>query len=145
MNKMKFTNKAFCLVLFFFLTVFSHAQNNDELETVVDELYTAMVDKDKSVLKKLTADKLTYGHSSGTLEDKSQFIEAVMNGSFDYISITPEDQKIIISGDVALVRHIFVTKALNEGKPIDIRIGNLMTFQKLNGIWKLLARQAYKL
>ena len=145
MNKMKFTNKAFCLTLFFFLAVFSHAQNNDEVETVVDEFYTAMVVKDKSVLKKLTADKLTYGHSSGTLEDKSQFIEAVMNGSFDFISITPEDQKIIISGDVALVRHIFVTKALNGGKPIDIRIGNLMTFQKLNGIWKLLARQAYKL
>ncbi len=127
------------------MTACSYAQNNGDLETVVVKLYTAMVNKEKAVLQNLTSDKLTYGHSSGTLEDKSQFIEAVMNGSFDYISINPEDQKIIISGNVALVRHIFVTNALNEGKPTNVRIGNLMTFQKLNEEWKLLARQAYKL
>ena len=142
---MKHIKLVFYLLLFFFMTACSYAQNNGDLETVVVKLYTAMVNKEKAVLQNLTSDKLTYGHSSGTLEDKSQFIEAVMNGSFDYISINPEDQKIIISGNVALVRHIFVTNALNEGKPTNVRIGNLMTFQKLNEEWKLLARQAYKL
>ena len=142
---MKHIKLVLYLLPFFFMTACSYAQNNGDLETVVVKLYTAMVNKEKAVLQNLTSDKLTYGHSSGTLEDKSQFIEAVMNGSFDYISINPEDQKIIISGNVALVRHIFVTNALNEGKPTNVRIGNLMTFQKLNEEWKLLARQAYKL
>lgn len=137
------------LFIFFALFVFSACGQNPEtsvdIKETVNTIYKAMVDKDEATLKNLTADKLTYGHSSGTLEDKAQFIDAVINGSFDYISITPEEQKITLSGDVALVRHIFVTNALNDGKPTDVRIGNLMTFQKQNGKWKLLGRQAYKL
>lgn len=137
------------LLILFALNVFSAcgqtSQTTAEVGAKVAALYEAMIDKDEMALKNLTADKLTYGHSSGTLENKTQFIDAVINGPFDYLSISPEEQKIILSGDVALVRHIFVTHALNDGKPTDIRIGNLMTFQKQNGEWKLLARQAYKL
>lgn len=137
------------LIILFALIVFPACGQNSEtsvrVEETVSAIYTAMVDKDEATLKNLTGDKLTYGHSSGTLEDKAQFIEAVMNGPFDYLSIIPEEQKIIISGELALVRHIFVTNALNDGTPVTVRIGNLMTFQKQNGEWKLLARQAYKL
>lgn len=143
---MKYRNNFMILFILFALSSCGQTIDLDaEVETTVDALYKAMVDKDEATLKNLTADKLTYGHSSGTLEDKAQFIDAVMNGSFDYISITPEEQIIIISDDVALVRHIFVTNALNDGEPTDVRIGNLMTFQKQNGKWKLLGRQAYKL
>lgn len=137
------------ILILYALTVFSACGQKPNATTAmaktVDELYAAMVDKDEAVLQKLTSDKLTYGHSSGTLEDKAQFIDAVMNGSFDYLSITPENQEIIISDNVALIRHIFVTDALNDGTPATVRIGNLMTFQKQKGEWKLLARQAYKL
>jgi ketosteroid isomerase-like protein len=68
-----------------------------------------------------------------------------MNGPFDYQSIQQEESSIIVSGKVALARHIFVTHALNNGLPVDVRIGNLLTFQKQKGQWKLLGRQAYKL
>lgn len=143
---MKYLNSLLILfTLFAFSAYGQNSQTSSAVEETVNTIYMAMVDKDETTLKNLTADKLTYGHSSGTLEDKTQFIDAVINGSFDYISITPEEQKIIMSGDVALVRHIFVTNALNDGKPTDVRIGNLMTFQKQNGKWKLLGRQAYKL
>jgi hypothetical protein len=50
-----------------------------------------------------------------------------------------------ISGKNAVVRHLFITKGSNDGKMTDVRIGVLMVFQKKNGHWKLLARQAYKL
>lgn len=143
---MKYRNS---LTILFALFVFSacgqNSETSGEVQETVSAIYKAMVDKDEATLKDLTAEKLNYGHSSGTLEDKAQFIEAVMNGPFDYLTITPEEQKIIISDDVALVRHVFVTNALNDGKPTDVRIGNLMTFQKQNGKWKLLGRQAYKL
>jgi ketosteroid isomerase-like protein len=142
---MKYLINVFFLSLLFFLPSTANAQNEAAVATVVDKLYSAMIAKDKSVLIDLTSEKLTYGHSSDTLEDKEQFIDAVMNGSFDYVSITAKNQEIIISGDVALVRHIFMTNALNNGAPVDVSIGNLMTFQKQNDEWKLLARQAYKL
>lgn len=104
-----------------------------------------MVDKDGKALENLTAKDLTYGHSSGKIENKAQYIDAVLNGTFVFSSIVPEEQNIHISGDTAIVRHIFVAEGSNDGEPADVRIGIMMTYQKQEGKWILLARQAYKL
>ncbi|MDC6387432.1 nuclear transport factor 2 family protein [Maribacter sp. PR1] len=124
------------------------AQSNDKnvakIENSVTELYKAMVDKDKTILQDLTMDKLTYGHSSGTIENKAEYVDGVLNGAFQFTEITPMDQTISIVDKVGVVRHIFVAKGTNNGKPADVRIGCLLIFKK-EGRWKLLARQAYKL
>ncbi|SHI92001.1 nuclear transport factor 2 family protein [Pseudozobellia thermophila] len=139
------------IYLYAFLGLFTacvQAQSNTDkknIETGVGALYAAMVARDGAALQKLTDDKLTYGHSSGTLENKEEYIEAVLKGPFDFFSILPEDQTIAISGDVGIVRHIFVAKGTNDGKDADVRIGVMMTWQKKNNEWRLLARQAYKL
>lgn len=128
--------------------ILGHAQSIDEkaqIEKNVNELYTAMVSQDKNVLQKLTMDVLTYGHSSGTIENKSEYVNAVMTGSFDFHSIIPEDQEITISGDTGISRHFFVAKGTNNGEDANVRIGVLMTWQKIKNKWLLLARQAYKL
>ena len=39
-----------------------------------------MIAADKSALENLTAGELSYGHSSGRLENKAQFIEALTSG-----------------------------------------------------------------
>ena len=119
--------------------------DKERIAKTVASLYQAMVDRDEATLTDLTAESLTYGHSSGTIENKQDYIEAVVRGDFDFITIVPADQTISISGNTATVRHIFITDALNAGKPVEIRIGCLMVFQKQKGQWKLLARQAYKL
>lgn len=141
-------NRNILSMLFVFCTVMAYAQSNTDqkqIDTGVDQLYRAMVDKDGKSLENLTAKNLTYGHSSGKIEDKTQYIAAVLNGSFDFNSIVPEEQNIHISGKTAIVRHIFVAEGTNDGEPADVRIGIMMTYQKQGGKWKLLARQAYKL
>lgn len=141
-------NRNILSILLTFCTVIVFAQSNNDqqqLDTAVKELYRAMVDKDGKTLENLTTQDLTYGHSSGKIEDKTQYIDAVLHGSFEFSSIVPEEQKIYISGKTAIIRHIFVAEGTNDGKPADVRIGIMMTYQKQNGKWKLLARQAYKL
>lgn len=137
------------IVLSMFIGLSSHGQSTDsEKENVsnaVNALYGSMVVPNKQILELYTTDDLTYGHSSGTLENKDKYIDEVLNGSFDYLSITPENQTINISGNNAVVRHLFIAKGSDGGKITDVRIGVLMVFQKKNGHWKLLARQAYKL
>lgn len=123
----------------------SSSADEEQIAAGVETLYEAMVSKDKTTLEKITAEKLTYGHSTGTLETKEQYVEAVMTGSFDFISINPLDQSIEISGDTAIVRHIFEAKGVNDGTATDVHIGVLMAWQKQEGTWLLLARQAYKL
>lgn len=126
------------------LSAQSDAKKVAKIGETVAALYKAMVDKDKSLLEELTLDKLTYGHSSGTIENKDQYVDGVLNGAFQFTAITPVDQSISISGNVGVVRHIFEAKGTNNGKPADVRIGCLLIFKK-EGRWKLLARQAYKL
>ncbi|MBM1105806.1 nuclear transport factor 2 family protein [Aurantibacter crassamenti] len=117
-----------------------------EVEKTIDKLSQAMVDRDGKTLRELTMDELTYGHSSGTLENKQQFIDQVVNGEFDFITLNTEEQTIFISGDdTAVARHFFVTDAKSEGKDVHVKIGNMMILKKNNGKWKVLARQAYKL
>lgn len=155
MNKKKFINSPMLLRTAVFITMVSifcfsslSAQNKDKnvakIEETVAELYKAMVDKEKSILQNLTMDKLTYGHSSGTIENKAEYVDGVLNGAFQFTDIAPMDQTISIANKVGVVRHIFVAKGTNNGRPADVRIGCLLIFKK-EGRWKLLARQAYKL
>lgn len=125
----------------------AQSQSNDESKIAngVQSLYKAMVSKDRPALKNLTAEDLTYGHSSGTIENKAEYIEAVMTGPFEFLSIEPIDQHIQITGDTAIVRHIFKAKGVNDGIDTDVRIGVMMAWQQQEGDWLLLARQAYKL
>lgn len=122
----------------------SKDKNVAKIEITVTELYKAMVDRDKIILQDLTMNKLTYGHSSGTIENKAEYVDGVLNGAFQFTEITPVNQSISISGKVGVVRHIFDANGTNNGKPADVRIGCLLIFKK-EGQWKLLARQAYKL
>lgn len=106
----------------------------------------AMVDPTPELMDSLCSDELTYGHSSGLIQNKTEFISDVVNGPFDFLSVEAPDQAINLLGNTAIVRHIFLAKASNRGEPVDIRIGNVQVYQRNNdGSWKLLARQAYKL
>lgn len=145
---MKFL-KNISLLVILLSPLISGAQNSEtdqkKVASVVSDLYRAMVERDKGTLENLTAEDLTYGHSSGAIENKSEYIGAVMSGPFEFISIDPADQTISISGEMSIVRHIFNAKGMNNGNAVDVHIGILMAFQKQDGQWKLLARQAYKL
>ncbi|MBO0323015.1 nuclear transport factor 2 family protein [Muricauda sp. CAU 1633] len=110
------------------------------------ELDQALIDRDSETLSSITASNLTYGHSSGNIQDKQEFIDDVMNGPFRFVSITNEDQSVAISGNTGIVRHILSADATNAGNPAKVRIGIVMVFQQNeNGKVVLLARQAYKL
>ena len=140
--------KILCLFIFSFLLIAgSNAQSKDEKDvaSAVQKFNKAMVDADKKALENITAEKLSYGHSSGKVENKTEFVDAVVNGPFDFLTLDGEDQTINVAGETAVVRHVFVSKAKNAGTPVDVRIGNVLVWQKQNGEWKLLARQAYKL
>ena len=146
--------QAFYFLFFCGLTVFAQSSTNfkgtdtdrEQVVSVIEQLNQAMVDRDEDTLRNLTMEELTYGHSSGTLEDKKAFVEAVVHGDFDFTSTATENQTVFFSGDdMAVVRHIFLIEALSKGLPVQIRIGNMMVLKKQKKQWKLLARQAYKL
>ena len=135
-------------VLFILLTssVLSlSAQSKDEKDVAaaVEKLNRAMVDPEKSLLESIVSEGLSYGHSGGIVQNKNVFIDDLINGAFNFSSISPINQTISITGTIAIVRNILVAKATDSGVPTDLRIGNAMAWRKENGVWKLLVRQAF--
>ena len=136
----------YLLIPFFILTKIAVAQSADEKKIAenITAFTKAMVDADSIVLKNLTANDLSYGHSSGKIENKNQFIDGVISGP-DFLSIDITDQTIQVTGNIAIVRHKFFAKLMRDGKPDEARIGLMQIWLKQKDKWKLLARQAFKL
>ena len=135
-------------VCFLFASVLTFAQGNDEkaVTAAVEKLRVAIVGANEAELNKLTSPVLTYGHSAGLLEDKKEFIRALTSGESKFTRIELTDQTVVISGDVALVRHKLMGDTHNKGKePAPVKLSILMVWQKIKGEWLLIARQAVKL
>lgn len=141
--------KKLTILAFSYLVLIStiSAQSADEKDVAaaVESLRTAMIDANKTTLENLTAEELTYGHSSGTMEDKAAFIEVIASGKNDYKSLELSAQTIILAGSTAIVRHKFVGEIVTNGNINAANLGVLQIWQKQKGKWKLIARQAYKL
>lgn len=116
-----------------------------EVEAAVNSFNTAMVAVDGAALDSITDGDLTYGHSSGVLQDKAEFLDQVLHGSFKFLDLKALDQSIHIYGNTAIVRHIFDSNATNNGESVHVHIGNVQVYQKQDGVVKLIARQAFKL
>ena len=118
----------------------------NDVASAVENLLKGFVDADKDLLDKMTAEELIYGHSSGKVQNKTEFIDEVISGKpLDYVKFDLEGQTIKVVGKTAVVRHILNAETISNGAPGKLRIGNVLIWQKQKGKWKLLARQAYRL
>ena len=131
--------------LLFIPSLFAQDKVIIALETAVQEYNNAILNRNRDVLEKLTAPQLSFGHSSGKVENKKEFVDAVVNGPFLFLSIDISDQAITIIDKTAIVRHILSAKVNNNGTPGDLKLSNLMVWQKQKGKWKLIARQAVRM
>jgi ketosteroid isomerase-like protein len=134
------------ITLFLFSGVIVSAQGNNEklVADAVEQLRKAMVDGDSVRLTHLTSPLLSYGHSSGVVQDQKEFVSKIVSGASDFVTIDLTDQTIKISGDAAIVRHTLSASTNDGGKPGTVKLHVLTVWQKDHGKWKLLARQAVK-
>jgi ketosteroid isomerase-like protein len=136
------------LVLSVFVIGLQHstAQSKKEVEVTaaVEQLRKAMVDADSSKLTASVSDKLSYGHSGGHVEGKAEFIRKIMSGQSDFVTIDLVNQVVSVSDKTAIVRHDLNAKTNDNGKPNEVHLHVLLVWQKQNGAWQLVARQAVK-
>lgn len=127
------------------MTVLAQTKDETAVAAAVETLRKAMVDGDRASLEKIATAELTYGHSSGKLEDKAAFVEAIASGKSDFVTIDLTEQTITVSGDVAIVRHKLAATTNDGGKPGTVNLAILTVWKKQGKEWKLLARQAVKI
>jgi len=121
------------------------ASDEAAVKDAVEAMRKALLAADKAQLEQLAADQLSYGHSSGKIQTKAQFVDGVVTRKAVVKSLTFPDLTVAVAGDAAIARHIYASESETDGKPNSIRLGTLEVWQKQDGSWKLLARQGFKL
>jgi hypothetical protein len=124
--------------------VFAQSPDAIAVARADDALSKAMTTVDRAQLENLTLPELSYGHSGGRVENRAQFIDALVTRKSILNSIDSSKVTTAIVGDIAIVRSHMSAMVASTGTPIKTELEILMIWQKRNGEWKLLARQAYK-
>ncbi len=135
------------LLCFTLCHVQSFANEKDSMAVVkaVQDLTAAMISGVAADLYAITSPNLSYGHSSGALDNQTTFVEKISSGKSDFVAIDLSEQSIQLSGNTAIVRHKLSALTNDQGKPGQVQLTILLVFQKQKNKWVLLARQAVKM
>lgn len=136
------TPLVWCLLIS--VSSFAQSAGEKEIATRVETLRNALMAPDRTTLEDLAAEELSYGHSSGLVENKTAFVDALVTGKSKFSAVAFPDQTITIAGNAAIVRHRMMADLNNNNGITKIDIIVLLVWQKQNGKWKMLARQAVK-
>jgi len=115
-----------------------------EVGDAVARLVSLMIKPDSAALDHLILNNLSYGHSSGKVQTKQEFIHSLLSGESDFVDISLTDETIIIQNKTALVRHTLSAKTNDKNVPGSVKLFILLIWSKEKSGWKLLGRQAVK-
>ena len=127
------------------LGIHSYGQTNARLVQAAETLRALMVDPVKQQLENLLADSLNYGHSSGHIDTKQQFIEKLTSGKSDFVSIYITNQTVQMYKNTGIVRHDLTGVTNDGGKASNVKLHVLTVWIKRGNRWLLVARQAIKI
>jgi hypothetical protein len=136
------------IIFFLVLTIQSLAQTKQERVLMqVTKLNNAIFGvKDSIALEELLANKVSYGHSSGKIENRQEMIHGAVSNTGSYTNFFMEGATVYFEKNTAIVRHVLSATSIDkEGKQSPLHIGILQVWVKQKKQWKLTARQAVKL
>lgn len=107
--------------------------------------FQAMVDADVASLEGFLADELTYAHTTGWTESKTEFLATVGSGRLDYISLTPRDVRVQMYGDIAVMTGLARMRGVLGDKPVELTIRFLDVSRRTGDSWQLVAWQSVRI
>jgi len=137
--------KKFLSLLLLFSFVFANAQTEEEkLTTALKEFHQALVNKNTTSINQQTDKALSYGHSNGWVETKTDVIKDLETGYIVYHSYTEDSLKITINESVANARFVADISATMNGNNTNVHIKVLEVWVKKGKRWILFARQGVR-
>lgn len=115
----------------------------EKIIQLYQEMYTAMVNKDRQVLERAHDDSFVLVHMTGMQQPKSAYINAIMNGTLNYYSAVHEGSQITVNGDTAtLTGRSLVTAAVFGGGRHTWRLQLRFELEKKDGEWRFTLAEA---
>jgi len=119
-------------------------ETKTEISSKMTQLRTALMGRDSVALDSLLAEDVTYGHSNGMIQSRSELIRSVMSREQDYKKMDVRKMDIRLFGNTAVVNVEADVSLIMTGKPLDLDMDVLLVWIKRKGSWKLVARQSVK-
>ena len=81
-------------------------EDDAAIDQAIEALRQAMLAKDKAQFEVLCADDFTYGHSSGKIENKMEFIASATNQNRQWNTLDFVQTNTKMSGDIGIGRAV---------------------------------------
>ena len=110
----------------------------DELRATEHERLRSLVDADMPAARRYHADDFQLINPDGGTMSKEQYLGRVADGSLNYLEWDPEEIRVRIYGDSAVIRykaHLRVSVKGSAGR--DIHFWHTDLYEKRNGQWQL--------
>ncbi|MCZ2073795.1 MAG: nuclear transport factor 2 family protein [Bryobacteraceae bacterium] len=125
------------------ITCFAAA--GQEVENAEKAWAAAVTANDYAAIDRLLGDGLIYGHSTGLVETKSQYIAALRSGQQKYDQIRHESMNVKTYGNAAVVSSRVRMTGSTKGKPFDNQLIMMHVWVKNGGAWKLVGHQTARM
>ncbi len=137
--------KKLLIIVFLLNVVFANAQTDEEkLTTTLKEFHQAMVMKNTVSVNQQTDKALSYGHSNGWVETKSEFMKNLETGYMIYKSYKEDSLQVVVNGNMAHARFVADINVTMNGNNGNYHLKVLEVWVKKGKRWLLFARQAVK-
>jgi len=132
--------KIITVVAFLLVSIMGFAQNKqvEEIKSVNESLRLAMISGNREQLMHLTSADLTYGHSSGKIQNQNEFVDQIASGQSDFVSIDITNEQITMYTNTAIVRHSLSAETNDSGKPGSVKLYVLLVWENkiVAGSWQ---------
>jgi hypothetical protein len=150
LNHMKILSPLhFACAVIVFITTISPAEDNPKLtalQAVDDARVAAFVAADQAKLGEILSDELRYAHSTGGVDTKKSFIDALATKKAAYNIYKYEERNFTFPAPgVALMTGKLKFQVTNATGVIDGTLGFLAVWREEKGQWRFLAWQSCKL
>ena len=132
------------LVLLFSFVLANAQTEESKLITAMKEFHQALVKKNTISINQQTEKALSYGHSNGWVQTKTDLIKDFETGLISYQSYKEDSVQVSLSDKVANIRFIADINATLRGKSNSNHLKVLEVWVKKGKRWLLFARQAVK-
>lgn len=101
-------------------------------------MYAAMIAKDRDRLHAVLDDSFVLVHMTGMRQNKTEFINAVLDGTLNYYSAVHEDMPVTVNGDNAvMIGRSYVQAAVFGGGKSYWHLQQKCSLKKTDGQWNI--------
>ena len=117
--------------------------DRQSIEQLYNDMYRAMVRKDRAELERIHDDSFVLHHMTGLCQRKQEYINSIMEGSLNYFEEETESVDILVSGNEAIMDgKSKVTAAVFGGGRHTWRLALKFRLQKKGDQWLLTEAKA---